>query len=154
MRRTSRTEAALERFARVVTEWTGSSNAFALALAIVIVWLLLGPFFHYSDSWQLVINTGTTIVTFLMVFLIQRAQNKESRAMELKLSELIAAMPGVSNRLIAVEDLSEQDLETLHRHYEALAKMARKDIELTASHSIEEALSRHEAKVKGFRTRK
>ena len=144
----------LEHFARVVTEWSGSSNAFALALAIVVVWALLGPVFAYSDSWQLVINTGTTVVTFLMVFLIQRAQNKESRAMELKLNEIIAAVHGASNRLIDVENLSEHELETLHRHYEALVKMARKDLELTASHSIEEALGRHEAKVKALKARK
>jgi len=144
---------ALERFARAITEWSGSSNAFGLALAIVVVWALLGPVFAYSDSWQLVINTGTTVVTFLMVFLIQRAQNKESRAMELKLNELIAAVHGASNRLIDVEDLSEHEIETLHHHYEALVRMARKDLELTASHSIEEAYGRHEAKVKAVRAR-
>jgi low affinity Fe/Cu permease len=140
-----------ERFARAVTEWSGSSHAFALALAIVVVWALLGPVFDYSDTWQLVINTGTTIVTFLMVFLIQRAQNKESRAMELKLNELIAAVHGASNRLIDVEELSEREIETLHRHYAALVKMAHKELDLTASHSVEEAYSRHEAKLKAAR---
>ena len=142
---------ALEQFARVVTEWSGTSGAFALALAIVVVWGLLGPVFGYSDTWQLVINTGTTIITFLMVFLIQRAQNKESRAMELKLNEIIAAVHGASNRLIDVEDLSERELETLHRHYQALVRMAHKDSELTASHSVEEAYGRHEAKLKAAR---
>ena len=138
---------ALEQFARKVTEWSGQSSAFGLALAVVVVWALLGPVFDYSDTWQLVINTGTTVVTFLMVFLIQRAQNKESRAMQLKLNELIAAVHGSSNRLIDVENLSEDEIETLHRHYEALVRMARKDAELTASHSVEEAFSRHHAKV-------
>ena len=139
---------ALERVSRVITEWTGSSSAFGLAVAVVVVWALLGPVFGYSDTWQLVINTGTTIVTFLMVFLIQRAQNKDSRAIQIKLNEIIAAMQGASNRLIDVESLSERDIETLHRQYEALVTMARKEAELTASHSVEEAYGRHEAKTK------
>jgi low affinity Fe/Cu permease len=138
----------LESFAHRITEWSGTSHAFGLAFGIVVVWALLGPVFGYSDSWQLVINTGTTIITFLMVFLIQRAQNKESRAMELKLSELIAAVEGASNRLIDVENLSEREIEALHRHYGHLVKMAREHGELTASHSIEEAVQRHEAKAK------
>ena len=139
---------ALERVARAITEWTGSSNAFALAVAIIVVWATLGPVFGYSDTWQLVINTGTTVVTFLMVFLIQRAQNKEGRAIQMKLNEIIAAMQGASNRLIDVESLSERDIETLHRHYRALVEMAQKDVELTASHSVEEAYGRHRAKLK------
>ena len=139
---------ALERFARAITEWSGSSAAFGLAVAIIAVWALLGPVFGYSDTWQLVINTGTTIVTFLMVFLIQRAQNKEGRAIQMKLNEVIAAVQGASNRLIDVENLSEHEMEVLHRHYRALVDMARKDAELTASHSIEEAYGRHEAKAK------
>ena len=84
-------------------------------LGVILVWVVTGPVFHYSDTWQLVINTGTTIVTFLMVFLIQRAQNKESLAVQLKLNELVAAMEGASNRLIDVEDLTEEELMTLHR---------------------------------------
>jgi low affinity Fe/Cu permease len=141
----------LEQLARLITEWSGHSSAFAVALGVVVVWALLGPVFDYSDSWQLVINTGTTVVTFLMVFLIQRAQNKESRAMELKLNELIAAVYGASNRLIDVENLSEDEIGTLHRHYEALVRMACKDAELTASHSVEEAYGRHEAKLRAAR---
>jgi low affinity Fe/Cu permease len=140
---------SLERVARAITEWTGSSSAFGLAVSIVVVWAALGPVFGYSDTWQLVINTGTTIVTFLMVFLIQRGQNIESRAIQLKLNEIIAAVYGASNRLIDVESLSERDIETLHRHYRALVDMARKDAELTASHSVEEAYGRHRAKLKG-----
>ena len=138
----------LEHAARAITEWTGSSSAFALAVGIVVVWGALGPVFGYSDTWQLVINTGTTIVTFLMVFLIQRAQNKEGRAIQLKLNEIIAALQGASNRLVDVESLSEREIETLHRHYQALVDMARKDVELTASHSVEEAYGRHKAKLK------
>jgi low affinity Fe/Cu permease len=146
-RRSSR-EHAPEHLARVVTEWSGRSSAFGLAAGIVVTWALLGPVFGFSDTWQLVVNTGTTIVTFLMVFLIQRSQNKEARAMELKLNELIAAVHGASNRLIDVENLSEREIETLHRHYAALVRMAREDAELTASHSIEEAYGRHRAKVR------
>ena len=137
---------AWERFARNATQWTGRPWAFGIALAVVIAWLVTGPIFGFSDTWQLVINTGTTIVTFLMVFLIQHAQNKDTRAMELKLNELVAAMRGASNRLIDVEELSEEDLEALHRHYRRLVAMAKKDASLTASHSIEEAEARHRAK--------
>jgi low affinity Fe/Cu permease len=145
---------ALEQFARVITDWSGRSSAFGVAVAVVVVWAMVGPLFGYSDSWQLFINTGTTVVTFLMVFLIQRAQNKESRAMELKLNELIAAVYGASNRLIDVENLSEREIATLHQHYEALVRMARKDAELTASHSVEEAYGRHAAKAKAALSRK
>jgi low affinity Fe/Cu permease len=137
-----------ENFARQATQWTGRPSAFAIALAIVVVWLLTGPVFHFSDTWQLVINTGTTVVTFLMVFLIQHAQNKDTRAIELKLNELVAAMPGASNRLIDVESLSEQELDTLHRYYRKLVTMSKKDSELTQSHSIEEATVRYARKKK------
>ena len=106
----SRLGQKLERLSHGVTVWTGSSWAFAIALAIILVWLITGPVFHFSDTWQLVINTGTTIVTFLMVFLIQRTQNKDSLAIQLKLNEIVAAIPGASNRLIDVEDLSEDEL--------------------------------------------
>jgi low affinity Fe/Cu permease len=132
----------LERVARVITVWTGSSQAFGMAVGVVIVWALLGPVFHFSDTWQLVINTGTTIVTFLMVFLIQRSQNKDSLAIHLKLNEIVAVLQGASNRLINVEDLTEQEVATLHRHYRILAELAKRDATLTASHSIEEAETR------------
>jgi low affinity Fe/Cu permease len=137
-----------ERFSAVVTKWTGSTMAFTLACAVVLVWVATGPFFDYSNSWQLVINTGTTIVTFLMVFLIQRSQNKDSLAVQLKLNELVAAMAGASNRLIDCEDLNEDELRTLHRHYGALVSMARKDQSLTMSHSVEEAEDRHARKAR------
>jgi low affinity Fe/Cu permease len=132
----------LEHSARLVTVWTGSSQAFACAVGVIIGWALLGPIFHFSDTWQLVINTGTTIVTFLMVFLIQRAQNKDSLAIHLKLNEIVAVLQGASNRLINVEDLTEQEVQTLHRHYQALVALAKRDGTLTASHSVEEAETR------------
>ena len=135
-----------ERFAAAATRKTGSTPAFILAVAVIVVWLVTGPLFHFSDTWQLVINTGTTIITFLMVFLIQRAQNKDSLALQIKLNELIAAMEGASNRLIAAEDLSEEELKALEVHFERLAEMAKKERRITESHSVEEAEARHEFK--------
>ena len=114
----------------------------------MLLWLVSGPFFGFSERWQLVINTGTTIVTFLMVFLIQRAQNKESLAVHLKLNEIVAALQGASNRLVNVEDLSEEELRTLHRHYAALARLAKEEADLFSSHSVEEAEGRHQAKTR------
>jgi low affinity Fe/Cu permease len=133
-------------FARTATCWTGSTPALLLACATVLVWLILGPLFGFSDTWQLVINTGTTIVTFLMVFLIQRAQNNDSRALHLKLNELIAALDGASSRLLNIEDISEEQLTILHRHYAALARLAKEEHDLLKSHSIEEAQRRHQRK--------
>ena len=142
----------LERLAGRVTSWVGGNWAFASACAVVLVWLATGPLFRYSDTWQLVINTGTTIVTFLMVFLIQRSQNKDSLALQLKLNELVAAVDGASNQLIDVEDLTEDDLHQLHEFYMKLALMAKKDASLRVSHSVEEAGSRHEMKASKSRS--
>ena len=136
----------LERFSELATRWTGTDVAFAVALATVIVWGLLGPVFHFSDTWQLSINTGTTIVTFLMVFLIQRNQNKESLAIHLKLNEIVAALQGASNRLIEAERFPEKDLETLQKYYGKLAELARSEEDVTESHSVEEARERHTSK--------
>ena len=136
----------LERFSLKATKATGTSAAFVVALAVLIVWGISGPLFHFSDTWQLVINTGTTIVTFLMVFLIQRTQNKDALAIHLKLNEIVAALEGASNRLIDVEDLTEGEIELLHKHYQKLVVMAKKDAKLTVTHSVEEAQLRHEAK--------
>ena len=145
-----RTAAAIglwfEVFSKTITRWTGSTNAFAVALGVIIVWSVLGPVFHFSDTWQLVINTGTTIVTFLMVFLIQRSQNKDSLAVHLKLNEVVAALNGASNRLVDVESLSEKELAALHRFYRELATLARHETDVTMSHSVEEARQRHSAK--------
>jgi low affinity Fe/Cu permease len=137
---------ALARFASWVSWAMGTTSAFIIALAVVIAWALTGPIFHYSDTWQLVINTSTTIVTFLMVFLIQRAQNRESLAVQLKLNELVAAIEEASNRLISVEDLSEEELEVLHAHYRNLADLAKGASAVTESHSLLEAKLRHEMK--------
>jgi low affinity Fe/Cu permease len=137
---------AAERLARGVARFAASTTAFLLAVSTVVVWALLGPFFRYSDTWQLVINTGTTIITFLMVFLIQRTQDKDNLAIQLKLNELLAALEGASNRLVNVESLSEADLEVLHRHFAHLAEMAATARDLRESHSIDEAASRHETK--------
>ena len=133
----------LSRFATWVSDKAGSTPAFIGAFAVILIWLASGPQFHFSDTWQLVINTGTTIITFLMVFLIQRAQNKEALALQLKLNEIVAALDGASNGLISVEDLSEKELEILHRHYRRLAEMAKHDRGVQESHSIEEADARH-----------
>jgi low affinity Fe/Cu permease len=133
-----------------LTKWTahasGNPIAFTAAVLVIVVWAFTGPLFAYSDTWQLAINTGTTIVTFLMVFLIQRTQNKDGLAIQLKLNELVASMHGCSNRLIEVEDLSEEELHVLREHYRRLVEMARDDLDIAASHSIEEAESRHAAK--------
>ena len=101
----------LENFSRAVCRWTGGSSAFAIACGIVLVWLISGPFFGFSDTWQLVINTGTTIVTFLMVFAIQTSQNREATALNIKIDELISAHPGARNRLISEEVATEKEIE-------------------------------------------
>ena len=137
----------LENASERVTAWTGSTAGITVATAIIIVWALTGPLFGYSDTWQLVINTGTTIVTFLMVFLIQRSQNKEGLALQLKLNELVAALQGASNRLIDVEDLTEEELQMLRHHYARLARLAAHDTDLGKSHSVEEAEHRHRRKL-------
>jgi low affinity Fe/Cu permease len=123
MRSRSEVGRRLQAFARNAATWTGSTPAFLIAVAVVVVWAATGPIFHYSDTWQLVINTGTTVVTFLMVFLIQRSQNKDAQAVQLKLNELIAAVEGASNRLMNVEDLSEEQVRRLHRRYRELGRL-------------------------------
>src|SRR5215468_5263305 len=138
----SRVGRRLEIWSRYVTEWTGSSWAFAIAVLVIIAWLVTGPIFNFSDTWQLVINTGTTIVTFLMVFLIQRAQNKETAAIQLKLNELVAALKGASNRLIDLEDWTEEEIKDLHEHYQRLAQLAREDRDTHRSLSVDTAAAR------------
>ena len=135
-----------ERISHYCTLFAGSTLAFIIALSTIVVWVVTGPVFDFSDTWQLVINTGTTIVTFLMVFLIQRAQNKDSKAVHLKLNELIASLQGPSNRLIDVEELTEKEIETLHLYFKRLSEMAKKEKDLSVSHSIEEAQELHKTK--------
>lgn len=135
-----------EQFANWATKATGSSTAFILALATIIVWLISGPVFKYSDTWQLVINTGTTIITFLMVFLIQKSQNKDSKAIQIKLNELIAANEKASNRMVNIEDLTEKELDQLHKFYAHLAHLAKKESNIFESHSIGNAEEIHKKK--------
>ena len=123
-----------EKAAAKATKVTGSSTAFIIAVLVIIVWAVTGPIFHFSDTWQLVINTGTTIVTFLMVFIIQQTQNKDSLALQLKLNELIACEERASNRLIVVEDLTQEELEMLKNFYVRLAELAKKQNDLHSSH--------------------
>jgi low affinity Fe/Cu permease len=136
-----------EKLSAAVTRTSGSTPAFILAVSVIIVWIATGPLFQYSNTWQLVINTGTTIVTFLMVFLIQRVQNKESLTIQIKLNELIASSKLASNRLIDIEDLTEEELETLEKYYAELVKMSKKDKSMNQSHSIEEATELHKTKL-------
>src|SRR4051812_1998451 len=138
--------AKFEKFASAVTHATGHPLAFIIAFLIILVWGISGPLFGFSDTWQLVINTGTTIVTFLMVFLIQLTQNKDSEAIQLKLNEMVAALKGASNRLINIEDLSEEDLQKLHQYYEKLSQLAKQKNNISESHSIEEAEENSEEK--------
>lgn len=137
-----------ETMATKVIAATGSPWAFFIALGVIIVWAVSGPVFGYSDTWQLVINTGTTIITFLMVFIIQKSQNKDAKSVQLKLNELIAANKAASNRLIDVENLSEEELDVLHKYYCVMVEETRKRMSMTESHSVEEAigdaLSKHE----------
>lgn len=141
-----------ERISNKITTWTGSPIAFGAAALIVIIWVLSGPIFHYSDTWQLVINTGTTIITFLMVFLIQKSQNKDSKAIQLKLNELIAASRHASNRMVDIEDLSESELDILHKYYQRLSDTAEADDDIHNSHSIDAANDLHEEKKTKKRT--
>jgi len=128
-----------ERFSNRITNWTGSSTAFGLAMGTILTWAISGPIFNYSDTWQLVINTGTTIITFLMVFLIQKTQNKDSKAIQLKLNELVAANKEASNRMVDVEDFTEEELDMLHKFYEKLAARTKKERDIHLSHSIDQA---------------
>jgi low affinity Fe/Cu permease len=118
-------EAAFDRFATFVSELTGRPVAFAAACLTLVLWAFSGPVFGFSNTWQLIINTGTTIVTFMMVFVIQHSENKNSRALQMKLDELIAATDNASNRLIDIEDLSEAELNALHERFRALASTNR-----------------------------
>ena len=135
-----------EKLASRVALATGSTTAIIIAFTSILVWGISGPFFHYSENWQLVINTGTTIITFLMVFLIQKSQNKESLAVQLKLNELVAAHNFASNRLVDVENMSEEELKVIQKYYSHLKFDTKKDETLQQSHSIDEADKMHQLK--------
>lgn len=134
-----------DRFSKKVTKATGSPYAFFAAMLVIILWAVLGPVFQFSDTWQLVVNTGTTIITFLMVFVIQQSQNKDTIALQLKLNELIAAEKLASNRLIDIEDLTEDELEKIKKFYVKLSDLAGEDDSLE-THTEAMALQNQEAK--------
>lgn len=127
-----------ETFAKHTTKWAGSSLAFIIAILLIVGWVVTGPIFGFSDTWQLVINTGTTIITFLMVFLIQRTQNKDSIALQLKLNELLVAHQGASNRLLNIEDLSEQEIIALQKRYRKLADRIKVDENPNRAFTVDE----------------
>lgn len=117
-------------FAKVTSRFCGRPIVFVMAVATILVWIVTGPLFNFSDTWQLVINTATTIVTFLMVFLIQSTQNRDTEAIQIKLDELIRATQGAHNALLDLEELEEHQLDDFRLRYEILAKLAREDIAL------------------------
>lgn len=127
----------IEQVSLWATDWSGRSEAIVAAVVVCVLWAATGPFLHFSDTWQLLINTLTSVVTFIMVFLIQRAQNKASLAIQLKLNEVIAALHGASNRLIAVEELSEDELRRLHDRYQQLVELTQQDSRRKAAYSVE-----------------
>lgn len=140
-------KALFDKFSAKVTAAAGSPSAFIAAFLIIIVWGITGPLFGFSDTWQLVINTGTTIITFLMVFVIQQSQNKDTKALHLKLNELIACNKLASNRLIDIEDLTADEVEVLKKYYVKLAQLSAKEKNLHSTHSIDEANENHAEKV-------
>lgn len=138
---------SFETFATAVSKAAGSTFAFLSAFSLVLVWAISGPAFHFSESWQMVINTGTTIITFLMVFLIQKAQNKDSLAIQLKLNELVAAHKFASNRLVDVENMTEEELKVIQKYYSKLSEFTKMEETLQQSHSIDEAHEQHNLKL-------
>ena len=136
---------SFETFASSVTKATGSTPAFIIAFLMVLIWGATGPLFHYSETWQMVINTST-IITFLMVFLIQKAQNKDSLAIQLKLNELVAAHEFASNRLVNVENMTEDELRVIHKYYSKLSDFTKNEETMQQSHSIDEAHEQHDFK--------
>ncbi len=137
---------SFEKFAAGACKAAGSTYAFGTAFSVVIIWALCGPMFDFSETWQLVINTGTTIITFLMVFLIQKAQNKDSLAIQLKLNELVASNEFSSNRLVDIESMTEDEMEVVKKYYHRLSTLTKNDETLQTSHSIEEAEKDHTRK--------
>jgi low affinity Fe/Cu permease len=131
----------LEKISNSITVYSGSTPGLIIAAGLILVWGLTGPVFNYSDTWLLIANTVTSVVTFLMVFLIQKSQNKGSIAIQLKLNELIAANNQASNRLLNIQDLSEGELNTLYEHYRTLVELTQRAKSNTKSHSVEDAIA-------------
>ncbi len=148
-KKSNKLSVAFDRFSYKVTKATGSSWAFLIALVVIVIWGVSGPLFKFSDTWQLVINTGTTIITFLMVFIIQQSQNKDTVAIHLKLNEIIAANRGASNRMIDVEDLTSDELAVVKKYYIKLSELAEKEKGVHKTHSIDEAVANHNVKMHG-----
>ncbi len=144
-----KTKTFFDRLATYATKKSGSPAVFVIACSIILIWLITGPIFKFSDTWQLVINTFTSIVTFLMVFIIQQTQNKDTMALQLKINELIAANKNASNRLIDIEDLRPDELEVLKKFYINLSELAEKEknMHLTKTHSADEAGNIHKLKL-------
>lgn len=136
----------IERLASWGAKAAGSSAAFIGAFTVVLLWAITGPVFHYSETWQLVINTGTTIITFLMVFLIQKSQNKDSLAIQLKLNELVASHEMASNRLVDVENITEDELKVIQKYYAKLSSLTKASQSLKETHSLDEAEENHSKK--------
>lgn len=135
-----------EKFSSKASKAVGSSYAFMTAFGLVILWAVSGPFFDFSETWQLVINTGTTIITFLMVFLIQKAQNKDSLAIQLKLNELVASSDKSSNRLVDIENMTEEEMLIVQKYYQKLSELSEGHEKLHESHSVDEAEENHREK--------
>lgn len=123
-----RTIAWYSRFAKIAAHFCGRPRVFVLAVLVIVIWIITGPIFNFSDTWQLVINTGTTIITFLMVFLIQNTQNRDTEAIQVKLDELIRATKGAHNALLDLEELEEDTLDEFRQRYESLASAAREEL--------------------------
>lgn len=149
----SKISAFFDKMATMITKAAGKPAAFLIALLLIIIWAAAGPLFHYSDTWQLVINTSTTIITFLMVFVIQQTQNKDTVALHLKLNELISSSTA-SNNLVNIEDLTEEELEVLKKFYIKLAQLAKKEGDIHSTHSLDEAAARHEEKTEALNKHK
>ena len=135
-----------EKFSSKATTAAGSSYAFITAFSLVLIWAISGPFLHFSESWQMLINTVTTVLTFLMVFLIQKSQNKNSLAIQLKLNELVASHEFASNRLIDVENMTEDDLKIIKKYYTKISEFSKKEESLQQTHSIDDAAEKHNTK--------
>jgi low affinity Fe/Cu permease len=136
----------VEKMATSVAKATGTNTAIFIAVGTILAWVLCGPIFHYSDKWQLLINTLTSTITFLMVFLIQKSQNKDSLAIQLKLNELVAAHEYASNRLVNVENMTEDELKIIQKYYNKLGEFAKREPNLQKSHSIDETHHLHQIK--------